>query len=105
MDVDPGADEAPVGHAVHALAPAVAEYAPAGQFVHGALPRTFLNVPATHAVQASPSGPVYPMLHLQSDKTFVVCVNGVLDCTGHEVHPVITKEVISISKKANLYER
>ena len=34
METDPRADEAPVGHAVHALAPAVTEYVPAGHKTH-----------------------------------------------------------------------
>lgn len=74
MDVDPRADEAQDGHAVHALAPTVieyvpaghkthvftllppdvAEYAPAGQFTHAAddvAPVAFEYVPATQFTQ------------------------------------------------------
>ena len=32
-------------------------------------PTTCLYVPATHALQVLPSGPAYPVLHLQSVKT------------------------------------
>ncbi len=59
----------PAGQFVHTLAlvaPVTPEYAPAMQFAHDALPRMLLNLPATHAVQALPSKPVYPTLHLQS---------------------------------------
>jgi hypothetical protein len=34
METDPGADEAPVGHAVHALAPVVIEYVPPRHKTH-----------------------------------------------------------------------
>ena len=34
IDVDPRADEAPSGHALHALAAAVLEYVPAGHRTH-----------------------------------------------------------------------
>lgn len=34
--------------------------------MHGPDPVTFLYLPVTHPVQALPSGPEYPVLHLQS---------------------------------------
>ena len=69
-------DECPEfdGHArqvLAAVAPTVAEYVLAPQSVHAAEPVAVLYLPAAHAVHASlvqdapPSGPVYPMLHLQ----------------------------------------
>lgn len=55
-----------------AKAPTVSEYLPAAQSVQLALPAAALYFPAAHAVHAGmgdqppPSGPVYPMLHLQA---------------------------------------
>ncbi len=45
---------------------AVVEYFPASQFVHVADPDTVLYVPALHAVQLPPFGPVYPALQIQA---------------------------------------
>ena len=42
------------------------EYVPATQFVHAAPPVAILYLPATHALQVSPSSPVYPELQIQS---------------------------------------
>ena len=71
-------------HTVDEVAPTVMEYIPAGQPVHDALPLAFLNVPATHAVQAPPSGPVYPVLHLQSEIVFADVENGDDVAAGHD---------------------
>lgn len=38
MDVDPRADEAPAGHAVHTPDPAAIEYVPAGHTTHALAP-------------------------------------------------------------------
>jgi len=57
------------GHASHRseLAAFMVEYLPETQPVQFASPRTFLNVPAVHAMQARPpSGPVNPASHRQS---------------------------------------
>ena len=54
IDVDPGAEDENVGHAVHALAPATPDYAPAGQFRHALAllpPVTVEYVPAGQFVQ------------------------------------------------------
>ena len=45
-------------HVVTAVAAVVAEYFPAAQSVHAAEPVTSLYVPAAHAEQTPPSGPV-----------------------------------------------
>jgi hypothetical protein len=71
-------------HTVGEVAPTVMEYVPAGQPVHNALPLSLLNLPATHAVQAPPSGPVYPMLHLQSEIVFGDVENGDEVAAGHD---------------------
>ena len=87
MDVDPRADEAQAGHAVHALDPTVieyvpaghkthvftllppdvAEYAPAGQFTHAAdevAPVAFEYVPATQFTQTlDPAAEYVPAGH------------------------------------------
>jgi hypothetical protein len=73
-------------HTAEVFAPATPEYAPAGQFVHDALPLTFLNFPATQAVQLPPSGPVYPVLHLQSEIVFDVTEKFEVENAGHDVH-------------------
>lgn len=62
--------EAPelTGHAVQVVAtvaPTAAEYVPAPQSVHATLPVVVLYFPGAHAVQAAPSRPVNPMLHVQ----------------------------------------
>ena len=88
--VDPGAPEnAPAGQMLHTLASTAAdtfEYAPAGQFVHDALPLLFLYFPTTQEVQAPPSGPVYPVLHLQSEIVLGDVENGDCDDIGHDTH-------------------
>ena len=73
-------------HTAEVFAPATPEYAPAVQFVHDEFPVTFLNFPATHVVQAPPSGPVYPMLHLHSEIDFDDVENGADVPAGHDVH-------------------
>lgn len=70
-------------HTVDEVAPTVIEYVPAGQPVHETLPLSLLNLPATHAVQAPPSGPVYPMLHVQFEIVFADAENGDVVAVGH----------------------
>lgn len=88
--VDPGTREnVPAGQRLQTLALLAAdtfEYAPAEQFVHDALPLLFLNLPVIHAEQAPPSGPVYPVLHLQSEIDFVDVENGANVFAGHDAH-------------------
>jgi hypothetical protein len=71
-------------HALAVVAPIIFEYVSAGQFVQLALPELFLNFPATQVVQAPPSGPVYPVLHLQSEMNFDVFENGDCELAGHD---------------------
>ena len=52
------------GHTTQ-VAAAADEYTFTPQAVHIALPVTFLNVPAAHSVQATPSSPVYPAMQSQ----------------------------------------
>jgi hypothetical protein len=56
------------GHKEHVLstaAPVVVEYLPAPHSTHNVAPGTTLYVPAAHAVQLPPFGPVYPPLQRQ----------------------------------------
>ena len=48
------------------MAPSTFEYFPLLQSTHAPDPVSALKVPRPHAVQLAPSGPVYPLLHLQS---------------------------------------
>ena len=61
-----------------------AEYLPSEQGEHGAEPFTSLYVPAIHAAHAVPSGPVYPLLHVQ----FVSCLLPIpeYECVGQWLH-------------------
>jgi len=70
-------------HTVGEVAPTAIEYVPAGQPVHETLPLSLLNLPAAHAVHAPPSGPVYPMLHLQFEIFFCDAENADVDAVGH----------------------
>ena len=51
---------------------------------HGRDPVTDLYVPAGHAVHSPPSGPVYPVLHLQSVKALLPA--GELEPVGQSEH-------------------
>lgn len=88
--VEPGTlENAPAGQMLHTLALLAAgtfEYVPDRQFVHNALPVLFLNLPVTQAVQAPPSGPVYPVIHLQSEMVFDDVENGAYVFAGHDTH-------------------
>jgi len=70
-----------------AVAPIAVEYWLAEQFVHATLPFATLYVPAAHKLQANPSDPVDPALHLQSVKKALLKPELVLD--GHERHVVL----------------
>jgi hypothetical protein len=79
----------PAAQLIHWLAfvaPDTPKYAPAGQLIHAEFPVTFLNFPASQVIQTPPSGPVYPMLHLQS---LIPELNiGELLFAGHAEHDV-----------------
>lgn len=85
----PASEYTPAAQVIHTLALLAAgtfEYVPAVQSVHTELPMIFLNLPGTQAVQAPPSGPVYPVLHLQSEIDFVDVANGEFEFVGHAIH-------------------
>ena len=62
----------------------VAEYVPAPQSVHSAEPMPLLYVPATHAEQDPPSGPVFPGSHRQLLGRLLPL--GELEFSGQDVH-------------------
>ncbi len=104
IEIDPTAEDDPSGHETHELAAETPEYfpprqlvhtlalvalvafeyAPDGQLRHDEFPETFLNFPATQVVQTPPSGPVYPMIHLQCEIDFDVFENGDCEFAGHD---------------------
>ena len=57
-----------------------------GQALQSADPVTFLYVPAAHWTQATPSGPTYPVLHVQFLNN-ALPVPAVFVCHGQPVHP------------------
>ena len=65
----PGTPEnAPAGHGTHTpeeFAATAREYAPAWQLMHTLAPVAVLYLPAAHAVQVPPFGPVYPASQAQ----------------------------------------
>jgi hypothetical protein len=79
------------------VAPVVVEYVPTAQSVHTALPVAILYLPAMHAVQEPPSGPVNPTLHVQAARAELEI--GELELVGHArqavaiVAPVVVKYV------------
>ena len=88
----PATDVAFDGQTLQTLALPAAEtfeYAPAGQFVHDALPLLFLYFPTTQELQAPPSGPVYPVIHLQSEIVLGDVENGAYVFSGHDAHEEI----------------
>ena len=66
------------------MAPVVARYLPAAQSVQPALPLVALYLPAAQAVHDTPSGPVYPALHLQAVERLLPI--GESEFTGQAVH-------------------
>jgi hypothetical protein len=82
----PGRDLKPALHMVHDGAAVVrVEYEFAGQEGHRLLPVTSLYVPPTHATQAPPSGPVYPVLQVQF-RSSALPMRAVFVYAGHAVH-------------------
>ena len=73
-------------HVLALVAPETFEYVPDGHFVHNALPLLFLYEPGTQDVQGPPSGPVYPMIHMQLEIVFGISENGDLEFAGHALH-------------------
>ena len=74
------------GQSVHTVAPAALNWFSA-QLPHCPLPTSPLAFPASHAAQASPSGPVYPALHWQSVSA-VLASDAVDESLGQLVHTV-----------------
>ena len=60
------------------------EYLPREHSVQAVDPFTSLYVPAMHAAQVAPSGPVYPLLHVQLVSTLLPAPEYV--CAGHALH-------------------
>jgi hypothetical protein len=61
-------ENAPAGHGTQTpeeFAAVTPEYAPAGHETHALAPVTVLYLPAAHAVQVPPFGPVYPASQAQ----------------------------------------
>ena len=71
-------------HTLALLAPDTLEYVPATQSVQARVPLLVLYLPATHAVQTPPLGPVNPALHVQAPTT--VLELGELLFAGQDVH-------------------
>ena len=72
------------GHAVQVdsdVALAAAEYLPAVHVLQASVPVLALYLPAGHAVQSPPSGPVKPALHVHDDAA--VLPAGELESVGH----------------------
>ena len=64
----PAIEKVSAGHCAQvdaSISPVPVEYLPASQSEQATEPFTSLYVPATHASQELPSGPVYPELQLQ----------------------------------------
>ena len=61
------------------------EYVSAGHVAHALLPVTSLYIPVAHATQAVPSGPVYPVLHVQLLSS-ADCTAAVNVFAGHAAH-------------------
>eukprot|EP00961_Rhodomonas_salina_P216194 2920359-Rhodomonas_salina.1 len=56
----------PASHCAHKPGPSTPLNVPTSQAKHDPDPFTLLNEPAVHAEHTAPSGPVYPMLQMQS---------------------------------------
>jgi len=74
------------------------------QLLHAASPISDLYLPATHNMHAVPSGPVDPVLHVQS-----VCSSlaaGAFERTGHSKHeyPVLLPIIGEYSPSAQLLQ-
>jgi hypothetical protein len=87
----------PAAHAVHALAPAVAEKVPATQSVQTTLPLLVLYLPATHPEHTPPSAPVNPALQVQAAMTE-------LDTAEFEFTGQLTQLEIAVAPAATEYE-
>ena len=67
-EVDPGGQNWPAGaeQLRHVALPADVVYSPTPHSEHGASPVDVLCFPATHCMHSPPSGPLDPLLHIQS---------------------------------------
>ncbi len=82
----PFADVNPTGHAVHTNTP-LAEYVFGEHTSHACAPEAFLNLPASHATQGPPFGPVYPALQMQLVR--VVLPTDEFEFAGQLVHAAL----------------
>jgi hypothetical protein len=71
-------------HVASNIAPVPVEYLPCEHCEHGDDPFTSLKEPATHALHTAPSGPVYPLLHVQSVSSPLPAIEYVPD--GQSTH-------------------
>ena len=87
-EVDPGGQNWPRGaeQGRHVSLPANV-YSLTSHSEHGALPVDVLCFPATHCVHSPPSGPLDPLLHIQSLRELLP--DGDDDRGGHRMHVYI----------------
>ena len=88
-------------HAEWAVAAIPVDTLPASHCVHGVEPSICLNVPATHALHDTPSGPLYPELHLQSKGDPLVPA-GAFASVGQGWHAVLP-EILYVSARQSLH--
>jgi hypothetical protein len=79
-------------HVVATVAPTDAEYRPYAQLLQKKFPVSILNLPATQAVHARPSGLVYPTLHVQAAGAELAI--GELEFTGQSVHTALPVAIL-----------
>ena len=85
------------GHCVHADSDfweTNTLYLPAPQSVHAADPVVPFHCPALHAAHALPSGPVYPVLHVQAARTLLPRFDTVLLGQDRQVETAIAATVV-----------
>jgi len=93
----PAPDFALAGHSSHTsawIAPSPVENLPCKHSEHALEPLTSLYVPATHATHANPSGPVYPMLHVQLVMSLLPLPEYV--CAGQALHVASDVSPVSV---------
>ena len=83
----PSAECVYAGHWLHvdsSISPVPVEYFPSEHCAHADDPFTSLYVPAIHAIHATPSGPVYPLLQVQL--VSIELPSGECVYAGHSLH-------------------
>jgi hypothetical protein len=82
----PLADWKPEGQVVHCTTP-LGEYVFGAHTSHACEPEAFLNLPASHATQGPPFGPVYLALHEQLLSLTLFADE--FEFAGHTVHAAV----------------